>query len=99
MLGYSYGIHTTNSIFGSVPSTFSMDNVECTGYEASILDCPHSTVENCGPGEGAGVQCSNTGEESHNIFGEVDTCISKGRVQKPESRKISVMGGGTPFFR
>ena len=61
MLGYSYGQHTTHSQFGSVSSTFGMDNVQCTGNETSLLDCPHLTVDNCDGTEGAGAICSNTG--------------------------------------
>ena len=61
MLGYSYGQHTSQSQFGSVSSTFGMDNVQCTGNEASLLDCPHLTVDNCDGTEGAGAICSNTG--------------------------------------
>ena len=78
MLGYSYAQHTTGSHFGSVPSTFSMDDVECTGNEASFLDCPHTTVHNCGSHEGAGVICSNSGEENQDMFSDAETCISKG---------------------
>ena len=62
MLGYSYAQHTTGSHFGSVSSTFSMDDVQCTGNEASFLDCPHTTIEDCGKTEGAGVICSHSGE-------------------------------------
>ena len=61
MLGYSYGQHTSQSQFGSVSSTFGMDNVQCTGNETSLLDCPHLTVDDCGSTEGAGVICSNSG--------------------------------------
>jgi len=34
--------------------------VQCTGNETSLLDCPHLTVHDCSPHEGAGVICSNT---------------------------------------
>ena len=61
MLGYSFGQTTRESHFGSVSSTFKMDNVQCTGNEASLLDCPHLTVDDCGSHEGAGVICSNSG--------------------------------------
>ena len=57
MLGYSTGVHTIHSRFGSVPATFSMDDVQCLGTEASILDCPHLTEDNCDTDEGAGVIC------------------------------------------
>ena len=57
MLGYSTGVPTLHSRFGSVPATFAMDNVQCLGTEASILDCPHLTEDNCDADEGAGVIC------------------------------------------
>ena len=61
MLGYSYGQATIQSRFGSVPSTFYMDDVQCSGSETSILDCTYSSVDNCGSDEGAGVICTNNG--------------------------------------
>ena len=61
MFGYSSGQPTTKSHFGSVPSTFAMDDVSCFGNETSLLDCPHVTVDNCGSHEAAGVICSNSG--------------------------------------
>jgi hypothetical protein len=60
MLGYPYGQATVKSHFGRVSSTFKMDDVRCTGNEASLLDCRHNTVDDCGPDEGAGVICSNS---------------------------------------
>ena len=61
MLGYSSGGATVQSWFGPVADTFGMDNVQCIGNETSILDCPHVTVDDCGPFEGAGVICTNLG--------------------------------------
>ena len=61
MLGYQYAQATVQSQFGSVPSTFAMDNVQCTGNEASLLDCPHLTVDNCSSHKGAGVICTDSG--------------------------------------
>ena len=60
MLGYPFGQATMKSHFGRVSSTFKMDDVRCTGNEASLLDCRHNTVDDCGPDEGAGVICSNS---------------------------------------
>ena len=57
MLGYSSGNPTMRSQFGRVNSTFAMDDVRCVGNETTLLDCPHTTQENCGPTEGAGVIC------------------------------------------
>ena len=57
MLGYSSGLATTNSAYGSVNSEFIMDDVACTGNEMNIILCPHSSVDNCAASEGAGVIC------------------------------------------
>ena len=46
-----------NSPFGSVPVTFAMDDVACSGDESCLADCSHDTAFNCGGGEGAGVIC------------------------------------------
>ena len=61
MLGYRGGEYTMASQFGQVSEDFGMDEVYCTGNEASILDCPHQTEEDCGIAEGLGVICSNEG--------------------------------------
>merc|ERR1719507_2057628 len=50
--------HTTHSYFGQVSNEFGMDEVQCTGNEASIFDCPHQTTDDCGRSEGLGVICS-----------------------------------------
>ena len=63
MLGYLYGSPTSESRFGRVSDNFAMDDVKCAGTEESLLDCPHRTRDNCGPGEAAGVICSNYGRE------------------------------------
>ena len=61
-LGYNGASqHTIKSYFGQVSNEFGMDEVQCTGNEASIFDCPHQTTDNCGGSEGLGVICS-TGE-------------------------------------
>ena len=57
MLGFSGGQPTKNSHFGRVNSLYAMDDVDCDGDEATILACPHSTRDNCGGHEGAGVIC------------------------------------------
>ena len=57
-LGFSGGTRTYGSYFGVVPSTMAMDNVGCVGTESYLRSCPHSTADNCGPDEGAGVICT-----------------------------------------
>ena len=42
-----------------------MDNVGCSGSEASLFSCSHSTSHNCGHNEDAGVQCVSR-ESNHN---------------------------------
>lgn len=49
--------------FGQGQGLIHLDDVECNGYEISILDCPRSSSENCGHSEDAGVVC-----EPGNIF-------------------------------
>ena len=53
-----------NFRYGSVPSTFAMDDVACTGRESNIRNCRHNTRDNCGGSEGAGVVC-NSGTATH----------------------------------
>jgi len=40
-----------------------MDNVECTGTESRLVDCPNIGLgsHNCGHSEDAGVRCSIAG--------------------------------------
>ena len=58
-LGFDWGNKTTGSHFGSVPSDFAMDNVDCSSNDNSIQDCFYKddTNENCGASQGAGVYC------------------------------------------
>ena len=59
-LGFTYGLPITNSYYGTVPSLFSMDDVQCTGSESSIQECEYILRDNCSEREGAGIICSNT---------------------------------------
>ena len=59
--GFAYNFWTIfflESAFGQVPDTFEIDDINCTGNEAQLLDCSRSSIaENCNAGEGAGVIC------------------------------------------
>lgn len=46
--------------FGSGTGTIQLDNLKCTGAEASLLGCSHISwnVHNCDHSEDAGVTCS-----------------------------------------
>ena len=68
MLGFSGGRATRESAFGSIPGgKYGMDQVECRvrhsaaspsqGDESSLLACRHQPLDDCGPGEAAGVVC------------------------------------------
>ena len=59
-LGFTGGNATFNSTYGIVPASFSMVDVQCSGSEESLQDCPHITIDNCATGEGAGVICHPT---------------------------------------
>ena len=62
MLGFN-GPSTahSNAFFGEGTLDIFMDNVECTGEEASIADCPFNGwgSHNCRHLEDAGVSCTN----------------------------------------
>ncbi|XP_013420196.1 deleted in malignant brain tumors 1 protein-like [Lingula anatina] len=65
MLGYknNYSVSLSVSHFGGGTGTILMDNVACSGNEASIKDCGHNgwRSHNCGHYEDAGVRCSTAG--------------------------------------
>ena len=43
--------------FGAGTLQISYTNLRCTGYEARLLDCPHSDNSRCNHNEDAGVRC------------------------------------------
>jgi len=49
---------TKESEFGTVSSTFSMDNVRCQGNETDLGDCWHRDADDCDGTEAAGVVCA-----------------------------------------
>ena len=52
---------TKESEFGTVSSSFRMDNVRCRGNETDLTDCPHKTGDDCDGTEAAGVVCAEDG--------------------------------------
>ena len=43
--------------FGSGSGDILLDDVECSGGESSLLECHHTTLENCRHSEDAGAVC------------------------------------------
>ena len=69
MLGYpSATLALTSStaaeLYGIAPSgnNFVLDDLGCSGTEASVFDCPHpgEWIENCGATDIAAVQCATS---------------------------------------
>ena len=50
----------SRSTYGSVPTNFIMDDVNCAGTEGTLEDCSYNPIDNCGSSEGAGVICRST---------------------------------------
>ena len=59
LLIYIGAIATTNAYFGQGSGSILLDNVQCTGNEASIFYCTHNVIgsNDCSHGEDAGATC------------------------------------------
>ncbi|XP_037084509.1 CD5 antigen-like [Pollicipes pollicipes] len=58
-LGFSAGrAHCCSAYGAGGPENFYMDDVNCSGSESHLKNCPHNTVDNCHRGEVAAVTCS-----------------------------------------
>ena len=64
LLIYIGAIPTTNAYFGEGSGSILLDNVQCTGNEASIFSCTHNAIgsNDCSHGEDAGVVCTLAGK-------------------------------------
>ena len=60
MLSTLVAVALTEATFGSGVDPIWLDEVECTGEETRLEDCPANPigVHNCGHSEDAGVRCS-----------------------------------------
>ncbi|XP_038061741.1 deleted in malignant brain tumors 1 protein-like [Patiria miniata] len=62
MLGLPSASHAwSNAHFGQGSGQIMLDNIDCNGYESSIVDCSHNGwfSNNCGHSEDAGVTCKS----------------------------------------
>ena len=50
-------IARTNAYFGAGTGPINMDNVQCTGNEAFLVNCTYLSTHNCNHFEDAGVTC------------------------------------------
>ena len=58
-LGYLLGAESfqTDSYYGKASDYFSYDEVQCTGSESELDECPHENQDDCNYLEAAGVVC------------------------------------------
>ena len=47
----------SSAFFGQGSGPIQLDNVNCIGTEATLLNCTHLTTHNCGHQDDAGVAC------------------------------------------
>ena len=68
----------TNARFGAGVGPIYLDNVDCTGSEDNLTDCPSSAIFSCpsGHNEDAGVRCqSKLIQCSYNNYSSVVFCL------------------------
>ena len=51
-----------SAAFGQGIGSIHLDEVRCLGTEHRLLDCPHTTLDDCSHFEDAGVRCNTTSE-------------------------------------
>ena len=78
-LGYANG--TFVSTYDAPSSTFALDDVNCTGTERRIADCPHLPwgSHNCSASEGAGFRCATHQEGDLRLID--GTARNSGRIE------------------
>jgi len=64
--GFDYGQPRKRAFFGRGVGPIFMDNLNCTGHESSIFECPYNGWgnHNCRHGEDAGVVCTRHNEST-----------------------------------
>ena len=56
---YTGAVAFGSSFFGQGSGPINLDDVQCTGSEAGLLDCTYNPTHNCIHFEDAGVRCGN----------------------------------------
>ena len=59
MLGWAHGNVRNQAFFGKGKGLILLDDVDCTGYEASLIECQYAPCHNCRHSEDVGVVCYN----------------------------------------
>ena len=55
----------SNAFFGQGSGSIYLDNVQCSGSELDLFDCPGDTSPSCTHSDDAGVQCNPTRKYMH----------------------------------
>lgn len=80
-LGFTNGI-TLGNQYGSGTGQIWLDDLQCTGQESSLFNCPHPGwgIQNCGHSEDVSIRCNNEPDttkspdvDSTSIINSVDT--------------------------
>ena len=64
---YTGAVAFGSSFFGQGSGPINLDDVQCTGSEAGLLDCTYNPTHNCIHFEDAGVRCGNASCTTGNI--------------------------------
>jgi hypothetical protein len=69
-LGFPLGAESvqTDSYYGEVLEDFSYDEVQCSGSETELNECPHDNQNDCKSFEGAGVVCRSESKPNGTKF-------------------------------
>lgn len=90
-LGYPHALgHTSQSYFGQTKHRIGLDNVQCHGDEASIVDCQHEPFgsHNCDEREAAGVFCAPRNSRAMTRLNSRLSTTSTPRTVRRSSHKL-----------
>ena len=54
----------SNAFYGQGSGPIYLDNVQCSGSELDLFDCPGDTTPSCTQSDAAGVRCNPTGMDN-----------------------------------